>query len=124
MINEFTEYFEPLTISRLTTTLGTFGNTIMTWNNLEDTEGYIRTLNGGERVSTDKVTVYSTHRLYLFITDIKEKDRIFYNNHLYDVKLIDNKREFYQIDLELIEWHLEVIAEKWGQKWKEQSKEP
>ena len=102
MINEFEEYFEPLTISRLTATIGTFGNTIMTWNDLEDTEGYIRTLNGGERVSTDKVTVYSTHRLYLFITDIKEKDRVFYNNHLYDVKLIDNKREFYQVDLELI----------------------
>ena len=103
MIEEFREYFEPLTISRPTTTLGTFGNTIMTWNDLEDTEGYIRTLNGGERISTDKVTVYSTHRLYLFITDIVEKDRVFYNNHLYDVKLVDNKREFYQVDLELIE---------------------
>jgi SPP1 family predicted phage head-tail adaptor len=103
MIEEFVEYFEPLTISRLTATLGTFGNTIMAWNDLEDTEGYIRTLNGGERVSADKVTVYSTHRLYFFITDIKEKDRISYNSHLYDVKLIDNKREFYQVDLELIE---------------------
>ena len=103
MIEEFEEYFEDILIKRLTTTIGTFGNTVTSWNDLDTIQGYIRTLNGNERVSTDKVTVYSTHRMYCYITDIIEADRVFYNNHLYDVKLIDNKREFYQIDLELIE---------------------
>ena len=103
MIEEFEEYFEDILIKRLTVTIGTFGNPVTTWNDLDTIQGYIRTLNGNERISTDKVTVYSTHRMYCYITDITEVDRVIYNGHLYDVKLIDNKREFYQIDLELIE---------------------
>ena len=103
MIQEFEEYFEDILIKRLTVTIGTFGNPVTTWNDLDTIQGYIRTLNGNERVSTDKVTVYSTHRMYCYITDIIEADRVIYNGHLYDIKLIDNKREFYQIDLELIE---------------------
>ena len=103
MIQEFEEYFEDILIKRLTTTIGTFGNTVTSWDDLTTIQGYIRTLNGNERVSTDKVTVYSTHKMYCYITDIIEADRIVYKGNLYDVKLIDDKREFYQVDLELIE---------------------
>ena len=103
MIEEFEEYFEDILIKRLTTTVGTFGNTVLTWNDLTTIQGYIRTLNGGERVSTDKVTVYSTHKMYCYVVGVIEADRVVYKGHLYDVKLIDNKREFYQVDLELIE---------------------
>ena len=103
MIEEFEEYFEDILIKRLTTTVGTFGNTVLTWSDLTTIQGYIRTLNGGERVSTDKVTLYSTHKMYCYVVDVIEADRIVYKGHLYDVKLIDDKREFYQVDLELIE---------------------
>ncbi len=100
MLDSFKKYMNPVNIERLTTTDNGFGGVIETWTTLATINAYIRLLNGTERVVADKETIYSTHRMYCEITDITVADRINDNGNIYEVKLVDNKGEFMQVDLE------------------------
>lgn len=100
------DYYDTIiTIKRKTTADNGIGGKSETWNDHLTILGKIRPLNGNERFSADKVTLYATHRLYCTLADITELDRVVYNNQTYEIKYINNPmnmNRFLQVDLELV----------------------
>jgi len=92
-------------IQEYTTTPNGMGGFTKTWTDKHTISGYLRTLSGDERLSADKVQLYSTHRFYCGLIAVDESMRyIDTNNKIYDIKLVDKKKagniEFLQIDVE------------------------
>ena len=101
------KYYESgIVIQRLTQVSNGMGGYTDTWSTHLTINGRIRPLNGNERLSADKTTLFATHRLYCDVIDIKESDRVLYNSKIYQVKFVSNVMNFdrhLQVDLELIE---------------------
>ena len=106
MIGNIDKYFEPVVIERYTSTYNDFGEEVKTWTTHLTIQGRLRPLNGTERFSADKETLFATHRLYCFPADIKETDRVKYDNKYYNIKFVSDVMNFdilYHIDCELVQ---------------------
>lgn len=95
-----------IVVERVTQTPNGMGGWSESWQPHLTINGRIRPLSGDERLSADKVTVYATHKLYTFLYDITEKDRVVFEGQVYDVKAVINPmtlNRFLQVDLELVQ---------------------
>jgi SPP1 family predicted phage head-tail adaptor len=101
------KYYEPnIEIQRRTLTQNAFGEFVEVWGLHLTIDGRIRPLNGNERLSADKTTLFATHRLYCDVADITEVDRVVYQGKIYNIKFVSNVMNFnrhLQIDLEMVE---------------------
>lgn len=100
------DYYKPgIIIERSTEVKKPGGATKPTWTTHLTVDGLIRSLSGDERLAADKMTLYSTHRLYTDQADITEADRVNDNGQIYDIKFVHDPMgfgRFMQIDLELM----------------------
>lgn len=100
------KWFEPgIVIQRLTQTANDMGGFVDTWTTHLTISGRIRPLNGTEKLSADKTTLFATHKLYCNVADITERDRVSFSGKVYEIKFVSNPMNFdrfLQIDLELI----------------------
>lgn len=100
------DYFEPdIIIQRNTSTKKVSGKMLDAWATHLTVDGRIRPLTGKERLAADKVTLYATHRLYTFVADIAESDRVSDSGNIYEIKFVHNPMNFdrfLQVDLELM----------------------
>ena len=100
-------YNQEFQVLRYTMTGSGYGGIQGAWNTHLTVRGRLRPLTADERLRADKVSLYSTHRLYASVTDITSKDRVVdvYGNN-YAVKGLKNPMNMdnhLEIDLELIE---------------------
>ncbi|SNR95508.1 phage head-tail adaptor, putative, SPP1 family [Anaerovirgula multivorans] len=107
MIGNIEKYFEPIEVERFQTVLDEWGNPTKDYGPHITIQGRIRQLNTDERISADKETVFTTHRLYCFPADIKATDRMTYKGKTYEVKGepndVMNFGRLMQIELEVVE---------------------
>jgi SPP1 family predicted phage head-tail adaptor len=94
-------------IQRFTSVPNGIGGYIETWATyLADYDGIIDQLSGNEILSADKISPNSTHILIGVIADIKASDQVLFNEHIYDIKNIDNPMN--------MDRHLEILLEYKG----------
>lgn len=70
-----------------------------------DILGLIRPLSGSEVQAADKLTLKANYRMYCGVVDIKETDKVYYNDAEYDVIFVSNPMDMgnhLQIDLLLV----------------------
>ena len=93
-------------VMRKTKTPNGMGGYSESWSLFKTIDGCIRPLQGDERLSADKKTLFATHRLYCdYDTSILQTDRISDSGHDYEIKFINDPmqmHEFLHIDMELI----------------------
>jgi SPP1 family predicted phage head-tail adaptor len=96
-----------LTSQRYTETSNGMGGSTQTWTEHLSFEGVIDFMSGNEQKQAEQIGVVANHILLVFeIIDIKENDRIYYNEKMYDVKFVDNPMNMDQ--------HLEILLEYKG----------
>lgn len=100
------KYFtQIIVIKEKNSSKNSIGSKVESWVEKSVVKGLINPLQGDERLTSDKKTLYATHKLYCGITKIIEKDRIYCDDVEYEVKFVRNPMymsRFLEVDLELI----------------------
>jgi len=108
MIEKISDFYNSLfDVMRSTTIESGYGGTKLSWGKSATVSGRLRPLSGDERMRADKMSLYSTHKLYTYVADITQSDRIIdVAGNTYEVKYIKNPMNMdnhFEIDLELVE---------------------
>jgi SPP1 family predicted phage head-tail adaptor len=90
-------------IQRLTSVPNGIGGYIEDWNNHLEYPGVLDQLTGNERLSAEKISPLSSHILIGPMAEIKEADRVIYNDRIYNIVNIDNPMNLNR--------HLEILLE-------------
>lgn len=94
-------------IQRSISVSNSIGGFIETWTpHIVDYDGVMDQLSGNEIISADKISPNSTHILIGPMADIQISDRVLFNEHIYDIKNIDNPMN--------LDHHLEILLEYKG----------
>jgi SPP1 family predicted phage head-tail adaptor len=91
---------------------GVWGQQVQ-WNPVETQRGRIHALRGGEREQAQAIGRDSTHRMYVFDTDMQQDDRVYIERRPYEgtylVRFVDARSTgswgFKQIDLQYLDIH-------------------
>ena len=70
-----------------------------------DISGLIRPLSGSEVQAADKLTLKANYRMYCGVVDIKETDKVYWEDKEYDVIFVSNPMDMdnhLQVDLLLV----------------------
>jgi SPP1 family predicted phage head-tail adaptor len=90
-------------IQRSTSVPNGIGGNSETWSNYLEYSGVLDQLTGNERLSAEKISPLSSHILIGPIADIKEADRVVFNDRIYHIVNIDNPMNLNR--------HLEILLE-------------
>ena len=105
-INRF--YTSGHKIQRVTITQDSYGGVVETWADHLTVSGKLWELSGDRKLSADKETIFSTHKLATDITDIKDTDRyVDPDGNNYEIKALAIRKRpdgtgHTEIDLELV----------------------
>jgi head-tail adaptor len=96
-----------MVIQRMSTIPNGIGGYKEAWTtHISNYDGVMDQLSGNEIVAADKISPNSTHNLIGPFADITVADRVLFNEHVYDIKNVDNPMN--------MDRHLEILLEYKG----------
>jgi SPP1 family predicted phage head-tail adaptor len=98
----FNNTFTPQTVTRTTDSVGGYTEA---WTDGTAFRGRMRPLSNSERTSSDKVTVFATHRLYCDASvTLTEADRVTFDSRTFEVRAVRNPSESnHHLEIDLLE---------------------
>jgi len=95
---------DTFTRQTLSRTADGMGGWTETWSDDSTFQGRLGSLPAEERLASDKVTVYATHRLYCNNLTISEEDRVKLGSRLFEIKAVRNPSNINDhLELDLLE---------------------